>query len=294
MARRWIEGDLERLRSVGAIIANTILRQQREYEIALLQERLEAENRYLREEIQLRHGHEEIVGESDALKSVLARVERVAETDTAVLILGETGTGKELVAKAIHRYSPRRERQLISVNCAALSPTLIESELFGREKGAYTGAAGKQVGRFEIADGGTIFLDEVGELPLEVQAKLLRVLQCGEFERLGSSRTIRVDVRVIAATNRDLVQAMREGSFRRDLYYRLNVFPITVPPLRDRREDIPLLVWAFVKEFEKVMGHYVERLSARSMEALKTYPWPGNVRELRNVIERAMILCQGS
>ncbi len=292
--RTWTGNEFSRVRLVGEIIANAILRQHKDREIALLKERLEAENIYLRDEIELKHSHEETVGESAAVKAMLAQAEQVAETDTGVLILGETGTGKELLARAIHRSSARAQRPLIAVNCAALSPTLIESELFGREKGAYTGAVGKQVGRFEIADGSSIFLDEIGELPLEVQAKLLRVLQNGELERLGSPRTIRVDVRVIAATNRDLALAIREGTFREDLYYRLNVFPITVPPLRDRREDIPLLVWAFVREFEQTMGRHVERISSRGMEMLMAYSWPGNVRELRNVIERAMILCRDS
>jgi transcriptional regulator with GAF, ATPase, and Fis domain len=292
--RTWTGNELSRVRLVGEIIANAILRQQKDREIALLKERLEAENVYLRDEIELKHSHEEIVGESRAIKSMLVAAEQVADTDSSVLILGETGTGKELLARAIHRSSLRRDRPLVAVNCAALSPTLIESELFGREKGAYTGAVGKQIGRFEIADGCTIFLDEIGELPLEVQTKLLRVLQSGELERLGSPRTMRVDVRVVAATNRDLTQAIREGAFREDLFYRLNVFPIIAPPLRDRSDDIPLLVWAFVREFERTMGRHVERISTQDIKALTTYPWPGNVRELRNRIERAMILCRGS
>lgn len=293
--RRWIwtDDDLRRVRLVGEIIANGILRQRKDREIEKLKQRLEAENLYLRDEIELKHSHAEIFGDSTEVKSMLVQVEQVAETDTSVLILGETGTGKELLAKAIHRSSPRRDRPLISVNCAALSPTLIESELFGREKGAYTGAIGRQIGRFEVADGSTLFLDEVGELPLELQAKLLRVLQSGEFERLGSPKTIRVDVRVIAATNRDLFQAVGNGAFRNDLFYRLNVFPITVPSLRDRRDDIPLLVWTFVREFEQTIGRHVDHISTRSMNALKAYSWPGNVRELRNIIERAMILCRG-
>jgi len=292
--RTWTNDERRRVRLIGDLLANAILRQRKDREIAELRQHLEAENLYLRDEIGLTHSHEGIVGETTAIKSVLRQVEQVAETDTSVLILGETGTGKELVARAIHRASSRRDRPLVAVNCAALSPTLIESELFGREKGAYTGAVGKQIGRFEIADGSTLFLDEIGELPLEVQAKLLRVLQSGEIERLGSPRTIRVDVRVVAATNRDLERAIRDGAFRSDLFYRLNVFPIPLPPLRDRSDDIPLLVWAFVRELERTMGRHIERISPQSMRALANYPWPGNVRELRNLVERAMILCRGS
>jgi len=288
-AKRWSGEDLRRLRLLGEIIANAIVRGRKDQEIRQLRERLEAENTYLREEIKTQYEYEDIVGDSDRIKQALVQAEQVAPTDANVLILGETGTGKELVARAIHRQSSRQDRPLVCVNCAALASTLIESELFGREKGAYTGALSKQVGRFEIADGSTIFLDEVGELPLEIQATLLRVLQTGEFERLGSPRTIHVDVRVIAATNRDLAQAIRDGSFREDLYYRLNVFPISVPPLRDRREDIPQLVWLFVKEFEKHLGRRIEQISKPDMEALKRYAWPGNIRELRNVIERGMI-----
>jgi formate hydrogenlyase transcriptional activator len=217
----------------------------------------------------------------------------VALTSSTVLLLGETGSGKEVLAQAIHDASTRKDRPMIKVNCAALPASLIESELFGREKGAFTGALARQPGRFEIADGSTIFLDEVGELPLELQPKLLRVLQEGEFERLGGSKTIKVDARVIAATNRPLEQAVREGRFRQDLFYRLDVFPIEVPPLRDRREDIPLLSWTFVKEFSNSMGKPVEEIADESMSALQEYHWPGNIRELRNVIERAMILSQG-
>jgi transcriptional regulator with GAF, ATPase, and Fis domain len=222
----------------------------------------------------------------------LAQAEQVAETDSTVLILGETGSGKELLAQAIHDLSPRAKRPMVTVNCAALPPTLIEAELFGRERGAYTGASNKQVGRFELAHGTTLFLDEVGELPPELQAKLLRVLQQGKFERLGGIRTITVDVRVIAATNSDLAARVKRGDFRDDLFYRLNVFPIRVPPLRERREDIPPLVWTFVREFSERMGKSIERIPQRIMSSLCQYPWPGNVRELRNVIERAMILAK--
>jgi len=263
-------------------------------EIKELKNRLEQENIYLREEIEVRHRHEEIIGKSDAIKKALNQAEQVADTDSTVLILGETGTGKELLARTIHNLSSRKGRPMVKVNCAALPSTLIESELFGREKGAYTGALTKQVGRFEVADGSTIFLDEISELPFDVEAKLLRVLEEGQFERLGSSKTIKVDVRVIAATNRDLAKAVSEGSFRQDLYYRLNVFPVTVPPLRDRREDIPLLVWAFIKECGEIMGKTIERIPRKNMDALQRYPWPGNIRELRNAIERAMILSKST
>jgi formate hydrogenlyase transcriptional activator len=263
-------------------------------EIQLLKEQLEAENVYLREEIKLNHVHGDIVGESPAIRRTLALVEQVAPTGSTVLVHGETGTGKELLARSIHNLSPRKDRPLVAVNCAAMPSALIESELFGREKGAYTGALTRQAGRFEVADKSTLFLDEVGELSLEAQAKLLRVLQEGKFERLGSSNTITVDVRVIAATNRDLEQAVRDGKFREDLFYRLNVFPITVPPLRERREDIPVLVWTFVREFSEKMGKRIESIPKKTIEALSSHPWPGNVRALRNAIERAMILSTGT
>ena len=219
---------------------------------------------------------------------------QVAPTSSSVLLLGETGTGKELLARAIHDRSPRRTRALVTVNCAALPPTLIESELFGHEKGAFTGATAAKLGRFELADGATLFLDEIGELPLDLQPKLLRVLQAGEFERLGGTRTLRADVRIIAATNRDLARALAEERFREDLYYRLSVFPIAVPPLRDRREDIPLLVWAIIERRQAALGRRIERVPQRIMDALVRYAWPGNVRELENVIERALILSTDS
>jgi transcriptional regulator with GAF, ATPase, and Fis domain len=260
-------------------------------EIKALKEQLEAENVYLREEMEVKYQHEDVIGKSGKIKQVLLEIEQVAGTESTVLLLGETGTGKELIARTIHNLSPRKSRTLVKVNCAALPSTLVENELFGSEKGAYTGALRKRTGRFEIANGSTIFLDEISELPLELQAKLLRVLQDGRFERLGSSKTIGVDVRVIAATNRDLAKAVQNGQFREDLYYRLNVFPITIPPLRERIEDIPLLVWAFVKEFGEIMGKTIEQISQKSMDSLQRYYWPGNVRELRNVIERAIILC---
>ncbi len=251
------------------------------------------ENIYLKEEINLIHSHEDIVGNSEAIRTVLKQIEQVASTESTVLIQGETGTGKEPVANAIHSLSSRKDRLMIKVNCAALPPTLIESELFGREKGAFTGALSKQIGCFELADASTIFLDEIDALPLELQAKLLRVVESGEFQRLGSPRTIKVDVRIISATNRDLAKVVSEGGFREDLYYRLNVFQITVPPLRERLQDILPLVWSFVQEFSKMMGKRIESIPQKGVEALQTYPWPGNVRELRNVIERAMIITGG-
>jgi DNA-binding NtrC family response regulator len=234
-----------------------------------------------------------IVGQSPAIERALLQAEKVAATQATVLIMGETGTGKELLARAIHVRSTRRGRPMVTINCAALPPTLVEGELFGREKGAYTGALTQQAGRFELAHGSTIFLDEIGELPLEIQVKLLRVIQDGQFERLGGTKTQKVDVRIIAATNRDLEKRMQEGSFREDLYYRLNVFPIRMPPLRDRREDIPQLVWSFVKEFGRSMGKPIATIPQRALEALQQYDWPGNIRELRNVVERAMILSHG-
>jgi formate hydrogenlyase transcriptional activator len=263
-------------------------------EVSKLKSKLEEENIYLREEINLAHNFAEIVGRSDATKYVLFKIEQVAPTDSTVLITGETGTGKELVARAIHSSSLRKDRPLVRVNCAALSPTLIESELFGHEKGAFTGATARKIGRFELANEGTIFLDEIGELPLELQSKLLRVIQEGEFERLGSSKTIQVDARIVAATNRNLKIAVEKGNFREDLYYRLNVFPITVPPLRDRREDIPVLIEHFVKRFSQKVGRRISAIPPASLRILQNYSWPGNVRELANVIERAVINTDGT
>ena len=262
-------------------------------EIKTLKDQLEAENIYFRQEIKMKHQLDHILGQSDGLKYVLYRAEQVAPMNTTVLILGETGTGKDLIAAAIHEMSPRKDRPLITVNCAALPGNLIESELFGREKGAFTGADTRQVGRFEIANGSTLCLDEIGELPLEVQAKLLRVIQHNEFERLGSSHTIKVDVRIVATTNRNLEEEVRKGRFRQDLYYRLNVFPITVPPLRQRTEDIPLLVQAFIERYSRKLGKQITSIQKETMKALQDYPWPGNVRELESVIERAVILCPG-
>jgi len=262
-------------------------------EVRSLRDRLAAENVYLQEEIQHEHNFTEIIGRSHVLREMLSRIDVVAATPATVLIVGETGTGKELIARAIHDRSPRRARPLVKVNCAALSAGLVESELFGHVKGAFTGALTARTGRFALADGGTIFLDEIGELPLETQVKLLRVLQEQEFEPVGSSETRRVDVRVIAATNRDLEQAVAERRFRADLFFRINVFPVRVPPLRERREDIPLLVHFFVGRMAREMGKPVEGVSRQAIDRLMAYDWPGNVRELENIVERAMVLAQG-
>ncbi|NBC86020.1 MAG: PAS domain S-box protein, partial [Bacteroidetes bacterium] len=251
---------------------------------------LQSEKVYLREEIESEYNFEEIVGQSDAVQSVFDAIDQVAETDATVLVRGETGTGKELVARAVHRRSHRGDAMLVKVNCAALPSNLIESELFGHEKGAFTGATEQRVGRFELADGGTVFLDEIGELPLETQVKLLRVLQEQEFERVGGSETIEVDTRILAATNRDLETDVEAGRFRADVYYRLNIFPIEVPPLRDRDGDVPLLANHFVEKFAGQTGKDVNGLSAGAMTVLQRYDWPGNVRELANIIERAVIL----
>ncbi|OEU80800.1 MAG: hypothetical protein BA865_16140, partial [Desulfobacterales bacterium S5133MH4] len=262
-------------------------------EIKQLKNQLEAESAYLQDEIKLEHNFEKLIGESEALKYVLHRVEQVASTDFPVLIMGETGTGKELIARALHKLSLHGKRALVKVNCAALPGELIESELFGREKGAFTGATTTQLGRFELAKGSTFFLDEIGELPLELQAKLLRVLESGEFERLGSSHTLHSDARIIAATNRVLEEEVRKGRFREDLWYRMKVFPITVPPLRERPEDIPLLVKWFVDQLKGKMGKHASKISKRTMQMLQSYPWPGNVRELKHAVEGAMIIAQG-
>jgi DNA-binding NtrC family response regulator len=263
-------------------------------EIKQLKDRLQAENIYLRQEVAREYNFGEIIGQSNALSNVFLRVEQVAPMNATVLLLGETGTGKGVVARAIHGGSTRKDRPMITVNCTALPATLVESELFGRERGAFTGSDARQIGRFELADGGTIFLDEIGELPLELQSKLLRVIQDGEFERLGSPRTIKTDVRIIAATNRNLEEEIRTGRFREDLYYRLNVFPITMPPLRQRKEDIPLLVNHFVDKFNKKIGKRIETVSKNTLNILQNYHWPGNVRELESVIERAVIISQGN
>ena len=260
-------------------------------EIEQLQIKLQAESAYLQDEIKLEHNFENIIGQSEALKYVLHRVEMVAPQDSTVLLQGETGTGKELIARALHQLSSRKKRPLVKVNCAALPSELIESELFGREKGAFTGATTTQIGRFELANESTLFLDEIGELPFELQAKLLRVLESGEFERLGSPRALHSDARIITATNRDLEEEVRKKRFREDLWYRLKIFPVTVPPLRDRIEDIPLLVNHFVQLFSKKMGKKAEaqKITKSSMKALQSYPWPGNVRELKHAVESALI-----
>jgi formate hydrogenlyase transcriptional activator len=273
--------------------ARTVELQTALSEIKTMKDQLEAENIYFRREFKMKHRFEHIIGKSDGLKYVLYRAEQVAPANTTVLILGETGTGKELIAAAIHNMSPRKERPLITVNCAALPGNLIESELFGREKGAFTGADTRQVGRFEIANGSTLCLDEIGELPLDLQAKLLRVIQHNEFERLGSSQTIKVDVRIITTTNRNLEEEVRKGRFRQDLYYRLNVFPITVPPLRQRKEDIPLMVEVFIERYSRKLGKQITSIQKEALKAFQDYPWPGNVRELESIIERAVILCPG-
>jgi formate hydrogenlyase transcriptional activator len=294
--RAWPDDLIVRLKLVGEVFAQAIARKREQEklvaavaEVKVLKDRLERENAYLQHAAQIRPP-QGLTSHSPSFLSVIEEAAQVACTNSTVLLLGETGSGKEVLAQAIHHASSRKDRPMIKVNCAALPASLIESELFGREKGAFTGALAKQAGRFEIADGSTIFLDEVGELPLELQPKLLRVLQEGEFERLGGTKTIRVDARVIAATNRPLAQAVKEGKFREDLFYRLDVFPIEVPPLRERREDIPMLSWSFVKEFSNSMGKPIDEIADESMSALQEYHWPGNVRELRNVIERAMIL----
>jgi formate hydrogenlyase transcriptional activator len=276
-------------RPISAAVANALAFEK----IARLTGQLQAENLALRQEIDERSMFEEIIGSSPALRETLARVDKVAGTDSTVLITGETGTGKELVARAIHRHSQRADRALVAVNCAALPSSLIASELFGHEKGAFTGALQRRVGRFELASGGSIFLDEIGELPLDVQASLLRVLQEGTFERVGGSQPITTDARVIAATNRDLGEAAAEGSFRSDLFYRLNVFPIFMPPLRQRREDIPILVEYFASRYAARFGKRFQSIEKSSMDRILAYSWPGNVRELQNVIERAAILSEG-
>jgi len=299
--REWPTPLVDRLGMAAKIFANALSRARADreltkayQEIEELKRRVEKENVYLREEVKLEHHHHEVIGDSECIRRVLHEVEQVAPMDSTVLVLGETGTGKELIARTIHEHSRRKGRVMVKVNCAALPATLIESELFGREKGAFTGALTREMGRFELADGSTILLDEVGELPIELQPKLLRVLQEGEFERLGSSKTIKVDARVIAATSRDLLQAVREGKFREDLFYRLNIFPITIPPLRERQEDIPPLLWHFLGHLCHRMGRSIETVYGPTMDAFKSYYWPGNVRELRNVIERFLITSTGT
>jgi formate hydrogenlyase transcriptional activator len=285
--------DIDLLAQVANQIAIAVENALAYREIAELKNKLAEEKLYLEEEIRTEHNFEEAIGESAALKRALSQAETVAPTDSTVLILGETGTGKEMIARAIHDLSRRREGTFVKINCAAIPTGLLESELFGHEKGAFTGAIAQKIGRFELAHHGTLFLDEVGDIPLELQPKLLRVLQEREFERLGGTRTLRVDVRVVAATNRNLAPMVEEGLFRRDLYYRLNVFPIMIPPLRERSEDIPLLVRYFVQKYARLMDRRIETISAEEMDALTRYHWPGNVRELENLIERAVILSPG-
>lgn len=275
---------------VCAILRNITVKKQKEKELKRLQDLLKAENEYLQEDIRLQHNFTEIITVCHRYQMILQQIEQVASTDTTVLILGETGTGKELLARAIHKLSDRNQRALIKINCATLPANLIESELFGHEKGAFTSADKRKIGRFELANKGTIFLDEIGELPLELQAKLLRVLQEGEFSRLGSNETIKTDVRILAATNRDLEKLIAEGKFREDLYYRLNVFPIENIPLRERKEDIPILTKHFMKKYSERIGRNVQKISKRAMNKLINYSFPGNIRELENIIERSIVL----
>ena len=299
--RNWSKPFVKRLNLIAQVFANALARKKAKEELLLafseierLKEQLEAENVYLREDIKMELNFDEIIGQSDALRYVMFRVEQVAVTDATVLIQGETGAGKGVIAHAIHGRSQRKDRPLITVNCAALPANLIESELFGREKGAFTGSHARQMGRFEVADRGTILLDEIGEMPLELQSKLLRVIQDGEFERLGSPHTMKVDVRIIVSTSRNLREEINKGRFREDLYYRLNVFPITIPPLRQRPDDVPLLVDHFVKKFSRKIGREITTIPKEVMKALQNYAWPGNIRELEHVIERAIIISQGS
>ena len=288
--RRLTQSEFDHLAVFASHAAIAIKNAMLFSEIDQLKNRLAVENVYLREELRAKHNFEAIVGDSEIVAEVLRKVEQVAPTEATVLLLGETGTGKELFAQAIHSLSHRNLRPLIKVNCAALSPSLIESQLFGHEKGAFTGAQSRMLGRFELADGGTIFLDEIGDLPIDLQGKLLRILEEGTFERLGGQRTIQIDIRVIAATNQDLSQAVFAGEFREDLYFRLNIFPLFAPPLRDHQEDIPQLAEYFLKTYSKKVGKTFSTIAPQTIAALQAYSWPGNVRELENVIERAAIL----
>ena len=290
----YSETDLEFLQQVTNQVAVAVENALAFQQIAELKDKLAKEKLYLEDELRIEHGFEDIIGDSKPLKQVLKQVEVVAPTDSTVLIQGETGTGKELIARAVHRLSGRSERTFIKLNCAAIPTGLLESELFGHERGAFTGAISQKAGRFELADKGTIFLDEVGEIPLELQSKLLRVLQEQEFERLGSNKTIRVNVRLIAATNRDLKNLVEAKQFRSDLYYRLNVFPVTVPPLRERREDIPILVRFFTQHYAVRMKKNIQTVPANTLDILSRYAWPGNIRELENFVERSVILTQGT
>jgi formate hydrogenlyase transcriptional activator len=298
--RIWPDVYIPRLRILGEILGNALIRcrnaielNEQLQEIKTLKQKLEEENIYLQEEVKLLSTPSEILGKSPGMINVMIQAQKVAPTDSSVLILGETGTGKELLAREIHKLSQRKKRPMVSINVASLAPTLIESELFGHEKGAYTGALNKHIGRFEVADESTLFLDEIGDLAPELQVKLLRVLQEGIIERLGSSKPVHVNVRIIAATHHDLKAAVQRGKFREDLYYRLAVFPILIPSLRQRTEDIPLMVRSFAKEFAEKMGKTIRIIPQKTIEALQRYPWPGNVRELRNIIERSVILSSG-
>ena len=297
----WSAKYISRLRLIGEIFTNALMRKKNQEELAeahrqleILKNQYKNESEYLQKEIKVEHNFDEIIGKSGSLKKTLKKVEQVATTDSTVLVLGETGTGKELIARALHKNSGRNDRPLIKVNCAALPTYLIESELFGHEKGAFTGAINQHIGRFEMAHEGTIFLDEIGEMPLELQVKLLRILQEGEFERIGNPKTINVNVRVIAATNRDLLKEVESGNFRQDLYYRLNVFPIEVPPLRERMEDIPFLVRQFVSKTGKKIGKSIDIIPDELIAKLREHYWPGNIRELENIVERAVITSQGN
>jgi len=290
--RSWPDDFIQRLRLIGEIFVNALERKKADEKINSLMKQFKSDYVYLREEIDSEHEFAEIIGESHGLIYILHRISQIAHTTSPVLILGETCTGKELIARAIHRLSDLNDRPLVKINCSALPTTLAERELFGHEKGAFTDAHKQQIGRFESANGATIFLDEIGELPLEIQPKLLRVLEQGEFERLGSPRTIKVNVRVIAAPNRNLEDEIRNGRFREDLYYRLNVFPLSIPPLRERKDDIPLLLNALVKKLGRKIGKKFNKIPTLTMQKLREYHWPGNVRELENLIERAMIVSQ--
>src|SRR5437868_5431609 len=289
----FVPEDVDFLSRASGQIAIAIENALAYHELSELKDKLAQEKLYLEEEIRSDSGFERIIGKSAPLKHILELVNTVAPSDSTVLLLGETGTGKELIARAIHDRGRRKDRTFVKLNCAAIPTGLLESELFGHEKGAFTGAITQKVGRFELAHRGTLFLDEVGDIPLELQPKLLRALQEQQFERLGSTRTIRVDVRLVAATNRDLAQMVADRRFRNDLYYRLNVFPVVLPPLRERREDIPMLARHFIQRFARQMGRRIETVPAAVMDALVRYPWPGNVREMQNIIERAVILSPG-
>lgn len=296
----WTEQCLQHMRLLAQVFANALERKRTDEKLRKafskineLSERLKAENEYLRETLSSQGQYDEVIGQSRAIKQVLGKIEQVANTSSTVLFLGETGTGKTFLAQLVHRLSSRKNKTMLKVNCATLPANLLESELFGHEKGAFSGAISRKIGRFEIADKSTIFLDEIGELHLDLQAKLLRVLDDGEFERLGDTATIKVDVRILAATNRNLIQMVQEGKFRSDLYYRLNVYPIKVPPLRERSEDIPDIVKRFVMDFSKVMGRNIKIIPKKNLKALMGYAWPGNIRELKNVVENAMISTTG-